>query len=192
MRFIATRSTTHGTFNIVDKTTQNAIAYTPPASRRQLPVVVTDSTRLADEIQLFDPSIFTLPANAANRIRSFVKLFRLTVLDVASNTPLNTTASAQVPQSKSLRPSWQLWGSVEVLREVRGGGGGRREVLLHVRFALQLSFGFLHQVLGSFIAPGEKVCEQREKCRFRRRRFISPSPSSLRFHSTFSDRLRTS
>jgi hypothetical protein len=89
---------------------QSAIAFSPPSARRHLPSASSQSSEDANghKLNVFDPSIFSLPLNAANKIRSFIELFRL---EVDSNSAI--TSGKAVPSSSSrpevVEPRWHLW-----------------------------------------------------------------------------------
>jgi hypothetical protein len=95
---------------------QSAIAFSPPSTRPQLPSAEPESDQndihYDHQIRPFEPSIFTLPSNAANKILSFCRLFRLEIVDSVAEAPLKTYARPSPPKrERFVEPRWQLWAS---------------------------------------------------------------------------------
>lgn len=96
----------------------SAIAFTPSPSRHLLPSASPGSEEDAPghAIESFDPSVFCLPPNAANKIRSFCRLFCLegvhppstshTIADAANDQTSSTT-------TKIVEPGWHMWATSE-------------------------------------------------------------------------------
>lgn len=104
-----------------DREACSAIAFSPRPSRTLLPSASPESTEETHghEIVLFDPSIFPLPPNAANKILSFCRLFRLEFVDNTSTSMTKPKPDA-APQLSSAstteqatQPRWQLWAMSE-------------------------------------------------------------------------------
>lgn len=99
----------------IDEDASSAIAFAPPSSRNLLPTASPESSEETHghEIEPFDPSIFSLPPNAANRIRSFCRIFRLEVVDVDVKATAKPPAQSGTTMKQVIEPRWQLWATSE-------------------------------------------------------------------------------